>query len=166
MEIDIRSINAADLSAPEKEIFSILRESLTSTSDQDTKITDTANRLDQLYPPTGSDEEIETVLWNLWLVMLEIVRLVPADHPWQDILVGALNNLRQRDRPSSNPSIVRPSLDGDVKLSLALIYPQGVLEVWKDLPILLMAIRDRWFGIDFLSPHYSAYTPAFDHHSH
>jgi hypothetical protein len=59
MEIDIRSINAADLSAPEQEIFSILRESLTSTSDQDTKITDTANRLDQLYPPTGSDRKLK-----------------------------------------------------------------------------------------------------------
>jgi hypothetical protein len=125
MEINLRSLDALILSAPEREIFSILEQTLTAdASDQNSKIADLADRLDQLFPPTDSEENIETNLWNLWLVMLDIVRLVPADHPWQDVLVGALNNLRQRDGAGNPPSIVRHFLDrGDIKPSLALTNP-------------------------------------------
>ena len=123
MEIDLQSIKAAELSAPEQEIFNDFRESLISASDEDAKRVNLVNRIDQLCPQTSSEEQVETVLWNLWLVMLDIARLVPADHPWQHVLVGALSDLRLRDRPDKIPLVVRLFPDrGDISLLPTLTY--------------------------------------------
>lgn len=97
MEIDFRSINTAGLSPPELEILSHFTEELPSTRNYSGKIIDLTDLIDQLYLGTRSKKQIENVLWNLWLMPLDIACLIPADHPWREILVGGLKRLHFLD---------------------------------------------------------------------
>ena len=82
MEIDLHSVEENGTSKLEHTIIKALSESLASTSTQDAKITNLANRINRLCPSTGSEDEITTWLWNFWLVVLTAVKLIPPDHPW------------------------------------------------------------------------------------
>ena len=100
------------------------------TSDQSAGSVAIANHIDQDYPWTGSAEDAKTYLWNLWFVILNIVRYIPVDHPMQDVLVGALKNLRQRrhDGQDKIHTFVRLLLltEEALNYSSALINPVSV----------------------------------------
>lgn len=36
------------------------------------------------------------ILWIIWMIVLDLARCIPADHPWQDSLVLALDRLRRQ----------------------------------------------------------------------
>lgn len=110
MEIDLQTIDPASFPAPQQAIFHIFQAALTSPTSIFDKIEDITDQLEELCPPTASDEELRTALWNIWLVLIDIVPLVPANHTWQDILVGALNSLRERPQEGKIRTIVRPSI--------------------------------------------------------
>ena len=99
METYLESIMVG-ISPPMQKILSALKDPLinySSTSDQSASVA-IASCIDQNYPRTGSAKDAKNYLWNLWFVIFNIVRRVPADHLMQDVLVGALNNLCQHRR--------------------------------------------------------------------
>ncbi|KAI2778797.1 hypothetical protein F4815DRAFT_476678 [Daldinia loculata] len=61
-------------------------------------------------------------LWEIWSVVIEMVQYISPDHPWQDVLVQCLGNLRRQE--------------GHV--------PKHGAYMWKDLPDLAMRLRENW----------------------
>ena len=80
----------------EQEIFDTITTSLNSKGNSQAHAKTIADAIHRLCPATESEDHIAVVLWNLWSVFLHIVELVPLEHPWQDTLVRALDNLRHR----------------------------------------------------------------------
>jgi len=100
MEINLQSIETSCILESEKHVFSLLSSSLTLS--QEEKMEELANRIDQLCPSNDSRKDIETTLWNLWLMVIDVLRLIPPGHPWQEVLVGAIKKLREGE-PTTKP---------------------------------------------------------------
>src|SRR4029077_11478546 len=62
-------------------------------------VRDAVKKIDGLCP-TGDSEEpgrrVEDFLWNLWEVLVEVVKATPFDHPYQALLVDSLTVLHQK----------------------------------------------------------------------
>jgi hypothetical protein len=62
-------------------------------------VRDAVKKIDGLCP-TGNSEEpgrrVEDFLWNLWEVLVEVVKATPFDHPYQALLVDFLTVLHQK----------------------------------------------------------------------
>lgn len=54
-------------------------------------------RVAQICPPDSSSQHIQQMLYDLCELMVGIVKMVSTDHPWQEILVGVLEDLHARD---------------------------------------------------------------------
>jgi hypothetical protein len=75
-----------------------------------------------------------TSLWKLWLIMVDVVRLVPVENEWHDILVKALGHLAADFPPVP-------------------MHPRDFRgHVWADFPFLSWYIRDMWADPTLLSP--------------
>ncbi|KAI1213843.1 uncharacterized protein F4807DRAFT_409338 [Annulohypoxylon truncatum] len=60
---------------------------------------------------------------SMWTVIIQLSRYIPPDHPWQDSLVQAVDNLRQQEGPISD---------------------QYKYALWKNLPELALCMREEW----------------------
>ncbi|XDG07215.1 hypothetical protein ABKA04_006830 [Annulohypoxylon sp. FPYF3050] len=61
-------------------------------------------------------------IFFVWDVIIQMSRYIPPDHPWQDSLVQAVDNLRHREGSINGPNT----------------------GVWKHLPDLAMCMRENW----------------------
>ncbi|KAI0890660.1 uncharacterized protein GGS22DRAFT_184007 [Annulohypoxylon maeteangense] len=67
-------------------------------------------------------ENVADVIPYVWTVIIQMSRHVSPDHPWQDCLVQAVDNLRQQEGAV-------PGMKGGL---------------WKDLPYLSLRMRELW----------------------
>ncbi|RDL38472.1 uncharacterized protein BP5553_02812 [Venustampulla echinocandica] len=77
-----------------------------------------------------TDAEASGLAQRLWLVLIQVVQLIPHDHEGQDKLVELLHSLTQL------PPITR-------KFWGTRYY------LWTDLPLLGQTLRDWWIGPDY-----------------
>lgn len=83
---------------PGRPILKVLEATLRYPSTSKAKSAKLANDIvffgvsaEESFPADGD------IFWSIWWVVIDIARCVPEDHPWQDILVQALDTLRQRE---------------------------------------------------------------------
>lgn len=91
-------IHTQDFDLP---ILNVLKSTLQYRSSPEMKSVKLANDINficksaELYGAPGG-VATQDILWWVWLVLLDIVRCIPAGHPWQDSLVLAVQHLRQQ----------------------------------------------------------------------
>ncbi|ERT01685.1 hypothetical protein HMPREF1624_02938 [Sporothrix schenckii ATCC 58251] len=119
-------------------ILAIFRQALRSDVVSDVEKTSAlaAAAINALCPPIGdtrnshaASEVIETFLWELWTLYLEVARSVPhnTEHPGQATLIGILDALRLLPR-------------GTVTIW------NGEMELWSALPLLRAVVFDHSSG--------------------
>lgn len=109
-------------------IFQVLGDNLRSSVDSPTKASKIADDIGDLCYSLGSTEKASRVLWEFFLVLTAIVEDIPSDHPWQDVLVNAVDLLRRR------PGVVGGS------------RADKEAGKWEDLPGLQLLLSDIWTG--------------------
>jgi hypothetical protein len=99
--IDLDVSKRPDLTQSEADVLSILNEALASQADPASASADLARSLREYISSQGSEslEIAADVLWDLWAILLDVVRIVPVDHPWLEVLIAAVDDLRQQGGP-------------------------------------------------------------------
>jgi hypothetical protein len=97
MEINLQAIAGTNLPKPQREIFDTFTTSLYSKGNSQAHAKTIADAIHRLCHATESEDHVGNILWNLWSVLIDIVQRIPPDHPWQETLVRALDNLRHRN---------------------------------------------------------------------
>jgi hypothetical protein len=83
----------------------IITNSLLGEGDVSAKTLQITNELDLLL----KEPEDGFLLECLWWILIDIVGVIPPDHPWQDILVQVVENLSHLDGPHSQDGVSCPS---------------------------------------------------------
>ncbi|KAL2255392.1 hypothetical protein VTK26DRAFT_3466 [Humicola hyalothermophila] len=110
----------------EVEIVRILDGALNSSGDSVTAAAKLAGDLRQFFRLSESERDASELLWKLWMILLEAVRIVPTENPGHAALVGAVKRLRSQGGP--------------------VIGLEGCTLQWADLPHLREYIFDKWYG--------------------
>jgi hypothetical protein len=86
-----------ELTQGEADVLRILNEVLTSEVDPATASANLARSLREHISSqaSGSLGIASELLWDLWAILLEVVGTVSIDHPWHEVLIAAVDNLRQ-----------------------------------------------------------------------
>lgn len=101
LDADLKSISDPDLDAlhePEEtqgeaDIIRILTAALKSSHDPAKVAAKLADDLRQFFISSESRADANGLLWDLWMVFLSAVWLVPVDHPWHAALVAVIETL-------------------------------------------------------------------------
>ncbi|KAK4099128.1 hypothetical protein N658DRAFT_508970 [Parathielavia hyrcaniae] len=81
------------------DVLRILEGALNSNGDLATAAAKLADDLRQFFISSESEQTASALLWDLWAVLLNVVRIVPIEHPWHAALVAAVEGLRSTGRP-------------------------------------------------------------------
>ncbi|KAH6876350.1 hypothetical protein B0T10DRAFT_497880 [Thelonectria olida] len=122
MDVNLRAIQETDLPGSQRAIFDIIRLPLQSNLAQPAKAAEVASRLHLRFAASDSPSRLADDLWDTWVVLVEVVSLIPPDHQWHSILVDALHLLRDKELVGS----------GHIEHPL------------RDLPGLPAYVRDVW----------------------
>lgn len=98
-DINLQSVEQHNVTASQKNIFALMTTCLPGPEEQSSKSVKLADEIRRLG---ASSEDVSLFLWDLWMIVVDIAFLTPADHPWQDVLVGAVENLRQTGGCAAN----------------------------------------------------------------
>ena len=96
--IDLDPSKRSDLNQSEAEILRILNN--VSTSLVDPTVVASVNLARSLREhissqASGSSQAASAALWELWAIVLEVVCIVPIDHPLHEVLIAAVDDLRR-----------------------------------------------------------------------
>lgn len=105
MELSLQYVQDQSFSDLGRAIFDIIKATLQYPAEPQAKAIKLANDVKFFYE--ASHQTTDTVDWETWWVVLDVVCCIPPDHPWQDSLVQSLDILRQRDGSDSNDDPVR-----------------------------------------------------------
>jgi hypothetical protein len=94
-EAEFRAIEKLNASESQRIIFSILANSLRSTADMQRKAANIVEEISTLLK--DAHDGPSPALWDLWMVLVDIVYVIPTDHPWQDTLVETLQLMRYQE---------------------------------------------------------------------
>ncbi|KAL2151406.1 hypothetical protein VTH82DRAFT_6504 [Thermothelomyces myriococcoides] len=123
-KIDLGGIKDPDMPQSQEDILRIIDGALNSSGNSSTAAARLADDLRQFFIQKESARAASALLWDLWMVLLDAVRIVPIEHPWHAALVAAIEKLR-----SAGGQVVNLE---DCKLN------------WADLPHLAEYIFDKW----------------------
>ncbi|KAK3986162.1 hypothetical protein QBC44DRAFT_224933, partial [Cladorrhinum sp. PSN332] len=90
------------LSKTQSDILAMFEIALGSSSNPTIAGTKLATGIRDYFLLTKSDQAATTLLWNLWMILLNVVRTTPLDHPWQNAIITAVKQLRSTDTPIVN----------------------------------------------------------------
>ncbi|KAI1497566.1 hypothetical protein F5X99DRAFT_396471 [Biscogniauxia marginata] len=126
MEVDLQGLDNLDFPDFMRAIFNILRATLQYPADN-TKLTAAKLAEDIKFVCQAEDRSggIGGVILFTWMVVIEISQYVPPNHPWQDCLVQAVENLHQQEDA----------------------VPGERVCLWKELPDLSLAMRELWLDL-------------------
>ena len=97
--IDLGALHEPDETQGERDIIRILAAALKSSRDPTTAAAKLADDLRQFFMSSESEDDADGLLWDLWMVLLSAVWLVPVDHPWHVALVALVETLRSTGGP-------------------------------------------------------------------
>lgn len=112
MEINPQLVVDAKFTDSERALFDLLKEALEDSANPETKGAKLAGVIKVFFERGEGDPDER--LWGIWSVIIDIVRCVPPDHPWQDSLVQSLHQLRQQDGAISQDGKVRSVIQAPV----------------------------------------------------
>lgn len=125
-KLDLERAREADELKPyEEKLFSILHDLLQPGAT--IEATDAAERTNDLFPANNSDSEApvdendpaedpEAFLWSLWGLIIQLMRLVPPQHPGQGRMISFMESLREIPSITLDIWGVRQGLSRDVKV--------------------------------------------------
>ena len=87
-----QSIEQSNDIESQRVIFHFLEDCLRNPADSHQNATKIVEEF-RAYLKAHSDD-VSLAFWDLWMVLLDIVWVVPPDHPWQDTLVEMIQLLR------------------------------------------------------------------------
>ena len=76
------------------------------------------------------DCSLEGFLWELWFEVVEMIKYIPYNHPWQDKMVSLLSEIKEVPRE------VTPEME-ELERGWGMYF-------WQDLPILGATMRETW----------------------
>ncbi|KAK4653969.1 hypothetical protein QC762_510247 [Podospora pseudocomata] len=123
--IDLQVLKEPSMPQGEADVLDTLAKALNSSDDSAVVAVNLEDELRQLIASSKSTKAADTLLWNLWVMLFEVVRIVPIEHPWHAALAAGMNNLRSR---------------GGLVVEL-----EDCTLNWADLPDLSMYVFDKWF---------------------
>jgi hypothetical protein len=94
-EIDLESAACPNDTEDQKRLFEVIKAGLQRPGDAPTKAAALADDLRTLGEARKSRDEAPEFIEELCAMLVGIPRLLPPDHPWQDTLVQAVQNLQQ-----------------------------------------------------------------------
>lgn len=97
--IDLDPSKRSDLNEGEADVLRIINEALTSQVDPATASANLASSLREHISQSESPLIASDRLWDSWVMILDVVRELPIDHPWHEILIGAVEDLRREGGP-------------------------------------------------------------------
>jgi hypothetical protein len=97
MDVNLEPIATLNLSETERRLFNSIQTSLQSPLNPEPRAQKIAGDIQLLCDEANSQADLSAILGDLWAVLVELAYLLPPDHPWQDILVGAVETLRAQD---------------------------------------------------------------------
>jgi hypothetical protein len=98
-KIDLGVLKDPDMTQSQADVLRILDGALNSSGDPATAAAKLADNLRQFFISSQSEETASALLWDLWMVLLDAVRIVPIEHAWHAALVAAVEGLRSTGRP-------------------------------------------------------------------
>ncbi|KAK4203374.1 hypothetical protein QBC40DRAFT_274680 [Triangularia verruculosa] len=125
-KIDLGVLKDPETIQCEADILNIIDEALNSSDDSATAAAKLADDLRKFFASANSEDSADTMLWNFWMLLLDVVRIVPIEHPWHNAIIAAINDLRKKG--------------GHV------VELEGRALNWAELPNLRMYIFDKWFS--------------------
>lgn len=95
--IDLGLSKRSDLTQSEADILRILNKALKSVVDPAAASATLARSLREHISLQGSQfsQIASAALWELWEILLEVVCIVPIDHPLHEVLIAAVDDLRR-----------------------------------------------------------------------
>ncbi|OJJ44495.1 hypothetical protein ASPZODRAFT_18685 [Penicilliopsis zonata CBS 506.65] len=101
--IDLDALD--DPEATQADILRILKQGLTSEADSATAAAKLAESLRGYIfsQSNGSRGFLADLLWDLWMTLLHVVKIVPIDHPRHDVLITTIDKLRCEGGPVAGP---------------------------------------------------------------
>jgi len=117
--INLQFVEDLNLSAQERAICNIFRATLQFPADAQAKGMKLANDIDLCNKAVNQGNP----LWGAWIVLLDISRCIPPDHPWQDGLLQCLDNLRRREGRVEVYHFTDNEVSNDHRLVLNLVGP-------------------------------------------
>lgn len=107
----------------ERPMYNLLRATLQYPADTELVAAKLAEDIKFICQAEDQKDGVKGSIFFIWTIVIDIARCVPPDHPWQDCLVRAIDNLRQRE---------------------GAVPGMGELGLWKELPDLAMRVREEW----------------------
>ena len=93
-KIDLGDLKGSDIPQVQADVLRVLEGALNSSDDPATAAANLADDLRQFFIVSKSEDATDTSLWNLWMVLLGVVMIVPIEHPWHAALIAAVERLR------------------------------------------------------------------------
>ncbi|KAL1903867.1 hypothetical protein Sste5344_010421 [Sporothrix stenoceras] len=134
-------IIAQDITETQTPIYSFIKAIFQSPETVSKKV---AKLSDEIRNGANAVDDTNLYTWDLWMIILDIAIRTPPDHPWQDILVGALQHVQQTGGHPADISSVECTLE-DMEMwknqnSFAARITTETYAPWLNFPIL--AIKD------------------------
>jgi hypothetical protein len=96
---DLGALHEPEETQGEADVIRILAGALDSSHDPATAAAKLAENLRQFFTASESEDNADGLLWDLWMVFLSAVWLVPVDHPWHAALVAVVETLHSTGGP-------------------------------------------------------------------
>lgn len=125
MDIDLREIEESNETKDRIEIFQVINDALRSpASSPNAKATSIVNGLKHLQDSKGTLIEKDNFRWEVWCMIVDLARHFPPGHPWQQVHLGVVSDLRNRAGHSDDAGLAK----------------------WGDLSNFTMYLIDHWVG--------------------
>ena len=121
--VDLDSVDLTDFTDSERAIFNVLRATLQYPATPSAKNEKLAN--DMIFLCKKQDADVGGMLWGIWTTLIDIVYLIPPDHPWQNSLVQSLLILRRLEDHATDDGKVRTA-SGLVR-SMEIVMTDGAI---------------------------------------
>ena len=96
---DLEALHEPNETQGEADLVRILAAALKSSHDPAMAAAKLADDLRQFFKSSESEDDADGLLWDLWMVLLSAVWLVPVDHPWHAALVAVVETLHSTGGP-------------------------------------------------------------------
>ncbi|KAG7289938.1 hypothetical protein NEMBOFW57_006315 [Staphylotrichum longicolle] len=121
---DLAVLHEPEETQGEADIIRTFTAALESSHDPATVAAKLADDLRQFFISSESRADADGLLWDLWMVFLSAVWLVPVDHPWHAALVAVIETLHSTGGP--------------------VVEFEGSTLDWAKLPNLNEYLFDKW----------------------
>ncbi|RYO87407.1 hypothetical protein DL766_005452 [Monosporascus sp. MC13-8B] len=124
-EISLQGLAKTIHSVSRKRVFDALRPGLEADGNPRDRAHGIAEGLEGVCPADSDPSQVEQVLYDLWELLIAVVKVAPPEHQWHEILVGAVENLAARD-------------------GRIIQLDEGPKHLWKDLPQFEQSLKEQW----------------------